>query len=92
METSLRKCENAILRAPSLEINDLIQNAKSLTKKAKSLTSVGGNYMQYISPSLSLSHLLFSLSLISLTLSLFLSFRDSLYIRRVRSCCSCVKV
>ena len=40
METSLRKCENAILRAPSLEINDLIQTAKSLTKKAKSLTSV----------------------------------------------------
>ena len=37
METSLRKCENAILRAPSLEINDL---TKSLTKKAKSLTSV----------------------------------------------------
>ena len=40
METSLRKCEDAILRAPSLEINDLIQNAKSLTRKAKSLTSV----------------------------------------------------
>ena len=40
METCLRKCENAILRAPSLEINDLIQNAESLTRKAKSLTSV----------------------------------------------------
>ncbi|XP_003387126.1 PREDICTED: inhibitor of nuclear factor kappa-B kinase subunit beta-like [Amphimedon queenslandica] len=40
METSLKKCENTILRAPSLQIDDLIENAKKLSKKAKSLTSI----------------------------------------------------
>ena len=74
METSLRKCENAILRAPSLEIYHLIQNAKSLTKKAKSLTSV-----EVITCSI---HVYISLSLISLTVSLSL-FSETVYISDV---------
>ena len=39
MEGRLQSCENAIMKAPSLEINDLIENAKTLTKQAKTLTS-----------------------------------------------------
>ena len=79
METSLRKCENAILRAPSLEINDLIQNAKSLTKKAKSLTSVEVITCSiYISLPLSL---VLSLSYHSLSLSFSLS--ETVYISDV---------
>ena len=39
MEGRLQSCDDAIMKAPSLEINDLIENAKTLTKQAKTLTS-----------------------------------------------------
>ena len=73
METSLRKCENAILRAPSLEINDL------------QITDFCGGNLVYLSLSPSLS----PLSHLSLTryLSLFvthsLSSKETVYISDV---------
>lgn len=39
MEGRLQSCDEAIMKAPSLEINDLIENAKTLTKQAKNLNS-----------------------------------------------------
>ena len=39
MEGRLQSCDEAIMKAPSLEINDLIENAKTLTKQAKNLNN-----------------------------------------------------
>jgi hypothetical protein len=39
VEGKLKNCEQLILNAPSLEINDLIENSKKLTLEAKQISS-----------------------------------------------------